>query len=142
LTARAKTMSGGAGGIADYYGEQLDGYYGDGGPGAFWHGHGAEALGLEGVPSKDQIQALMEAKHPETGEKLGRAFRKTSAGSPSARAYDLTFSVPKDVSVLWGLTNAKTQAEIEQAVTAASVMPNPRSGPKVNLLPVSVSQLR
>ena len=120
MTARVTTLSSSAGGIGDYYGEQVAGYYGDGGPTAFWYGAGAAGMGLAGVPTKDQITALMDGIDPGTGEKLGRRFSK-SKERPSARGYDLTFSAPKDISVYWALTNDAERAEIESAINDASL---------------------
>ena len=55
-------------------------------------------------------EALFEHRHPETGEKLGQAPRENSI-----RAYDLTFSAPKSVSVLATLIGG----EVEQKLVAA-----------------------
>ena len=76
MTVRVTTLSASAGGIGEYYGEQLGGYYGDGGPSGFWFGEGLQVLGLEGVPSAEQIATLMTGHSPTTGERLGRRFRE------------------------------------------------------------------
>jgi len=123
MTVRVTTLSGSAGGIGEYYGEQLGGYYSDGGPGGFWLGRGAEILGLEGRPSAEQIATLMTGHSPTTGERLGRRFRENlePGQNPSVRGFDATFSVPKDISVLWTLGSLETQVAIEEAVNAAAV---------------------
>jgi hypothetical protein len=52
-------------------------------------------------------------EHPATGNVLGRAF-----GDASARGFDVTFSAPKTVSVLWGLSPDRfVQAEVAVAAT-------------------------
>ena len=120
MTATVTTLSGTAGSIGGYYGEQIAGYYGDGGPTSFWYGAGATRMGLVVVPTTGQITALMDGIDPGTGEILGRRFSK-SKQRVSARGYDLTFGVPKDISVYWALTDAGERAEIEAAINAAAV---------------------
>lgn len=85
-------------------------------PGRWW-GTGCPALGLEvGAPVlPDPLRALLEARHPMGGRRLGRGF-----GDRSARGFDVTFSAPKSVSVLWGLTEDPwVRAEITPAQDAA-----------------------
>lgn len=103
---------GGARGPVDYY---LDP---DEPPGRWW-GEGCRAVGLAGGVTPEQLRAMLVARHPGTGERLGRRF-----GTKSARAYDATFSAPKSVSLLWGLApDPWVQAEVlaahDTAVTAA-----------------------
>ena len=76
-------------------------YLGEGEAPGRWHGRGLEALGL--VPGarvgEGQLEALLaRGLHPGTGERLGRAWRKDAV-----TGFDLTFSVPKSVSVLAAL---------------------------------------
>ena len=82
--------------------------------GAFWMGAGAARLGLDGVPAGRQIAALVEG-HDGDGVRLGRKF-----GDTSARAFDVTFSVQKEVSILWAAADGPTRAVIEQAVVDAA----------------------
>jgi conjugative relaxase-like TrwC/TraI family protein len=66
-----------------------------------WHGRGLEALGLEprAVVSERELEALFgRAIHPTSREQLGRAWR-----ADGVTGYDLCFSAPKSVSVLWAL---------------------------------------
>jgi len=88
-------------------------------PAGRWLGSGRSALGVDGDVTGDELRALLEARHPTTGEKLGRGF-----GDKSARGFDATFSAPKSVSVLWALTpDAWVRAEVlaahDSAVDAA-----------------------
>jgi conjugative relaxase-like TrwC/TraI family protein len=85
-------------------------------PGRWW-GTGCTALGLSpGRPVlPEQLRALLEAHHPADGRRLGRGF-----GDRSARGFDATFSAPKSVSVLWGLTEDPwVRAEVAAAQDAA-----------------------
>ncbi len=87
-------------------------------PGRWW-GHGCAALDLRNEVRADQLEALLTARHPYTGARLGRGF-----GAKSARAFDATFSAPKSVSVLWALTpdpfvRAEVLAAHDIAVVAA-----------------------
>jgi conjugative relaxase-like TrwC/TraI family protein len=77
---------------ADYYseGQELIGV---------WHGKGAARLGLSGQVNKDAWDALCDNRHPGTGLTL------TSRQKAERRVgYDLSFHVPKSVSMLYGIT--------------------------------------
>lgn len=90
----------------DYYtaGETVTGH---------WHGQGARLLGLAGEVTKEQFGALADNLHPQTGERL--TLRQKDNRIPG---YDFTFSAPKSVSLLYGLTgDARIKAAVESAVT-------------------------
>jgi conjugative relaxase-like TrwC/TraI family protein len=75
----------------------IDEYYaGVGESPGVWAGRWAEALGLSGVVEADQLRALVEGRQPVTGEELVGGSRPRLV-----RAFDLTFSCPKSVSLLW-----------------------------------------
>ncbi|MGH9290206.1 MAG: MobF family relaxase [Acidimicrobiales bacterium] len=83
-------------------------------PGSWW-GSGCAAVGLEGEVLPEQLQALLEGRHPVTGHRLGRRF-----GDRSARGFDATFSAAKSVSVLWALSHDPwVRAEVTAAHDAA-----------------------
>jgi conjugative relaxase-like TrwC/TraI family protein len=87
-------------------------------PGRWW-GSGCGAVGLEGEVLPEQLQALLEGRHPTTWATLGRRF-----GDRSARGFDATFSAAKSVSVLWALSpdpwvRAEVAAAHDTAVDAA-----------------------
>ena len=106
-----------------YYERQVaqgrDDYYSGRGesPGR-WTGDGAETLRLGGRVDDDGFMALMEGRDPGTGQRLKRV-----GGRAKVAAFDLTFSAPKSVSVLFAvgepaLAGALVEAH-EQAVDAA-----------------------
>ena len=106
-----------------YYERQVaqgrDDYYSGRGesPGR-WTGSGAETLDLRGGVDDDGFMALMEGRDPGTGERLKRV-----GGRSNVAAFDLTFSAPKSVSVLFAigepaLAGALVEAH-ESAVDAA-----------------------
>ncbi|HET6753371.1 MAG TPA: MobF family relaxase [Jiangellaceae bacterium] len=83
-------------------------------PGRWW-GSGCPSVGLEGEVLPEQLQALLEGRHPATGAPLGRRF-----GDKSARGFDATFSAAKSVSVLWALSaDPWVRAEVTAAHDAA-----------------------
>lgn len=101
MTVRVKTLKGALAGA--YYTEELGGYYLEAGePAGRWWGRGAEVeFGLAGDVDSDAFLSLMAGLDPDTGHHLGRAY-----GERSARGYDVTFSAPKSVSVLWAVGSA------------------------------------
>ena len=86
-----------------YYERQVaqgrDDYYSGRGesPGR-WSGAGAGALQLGGQVDDDGFMALMQGRDPRTGEQLRRL-----GGRSKVAAFDLTFSAPKSVSVLFAV---------------------------------------
>jgi conjugative relaxase-like TrwC/TraI family protein len=68
-----------------------------------WYGHGARSLGLDGEASKEGFRRLIQGRHPETGELLGRAH-----GRHAVTGFDLVLRPAKSVSVLYGLGDAAT----------------------------------
>ena len=110
-------------------------YYTEAGtPPGRWLGSGLHALGHGEIRQGDvvgeqQLALLLgTGSDPVTGEPLGRAFpdarhRRPMSTAPMRRlsarravaGYDLTFSVPKSVSALWGVADEGTQALIVEA---------------------------
>lgn len=86
-----------------------DYYVGRGEAPGFWAGRGSELLGLDGEVAADALRSVLAGKAPD-GSMLGAANR-------TVPGFDLTFSVPKSVSVL-----AALRPEIsEQIVDACEV---------------------
>jgi|TARA_R110002020_G_scaffold83397_1_gene207001 conjugative relaxase-like TrwC/TraI family protein len=83
-----------------------------------WDGRGAERLALEGPVSKADFEAALNGIDPKTGERL------TQIGKSHAPGWDMTFSAPKSVSVMWALSPPADRKTIEaahrQAVHAAT----------------------
>ena len=106
-----------------YYERQVaqgrDDYYsGRGESAGRWTVAGSEAIGLGGRVDDDGFMALMDGRDPWSGERLKRV-----GGRSKVAAFDLTFSAPKSVSVLFAvgepaLAGALVEAH-ESAVDAA-----------------------
>ncbi len=107
-----------------YYERQVargeDDYYSGRGeaPGE-WTGAGTESLGLAGRVSAEQFSALVAGRDPRNP---GRRLRSTP-GEPKVAAFDLTFSAPKSVSVLFAVAPEGFSGQLvachEEAVRAA-----------------------
>ena len=73
-----------------------------------WLGRQADDLGLAGVVSTEQLEALLSGHDPVSGRLLGSALRdRVDAKGRLIRAvsgFDATFSAPKSVSILGALT--------------------------------------
>src|SRR6516162_1390851 len=90
----------------------LEDYYAGAGeaPGV-WTGRGAQAVGIIGEVSTEALGlAFGEARHPETGERLGGRWR---AGG--VIGFDATFSAPKSVSLLFALGDPEVRAQVRAA---------------------------
>jgi conjugative relaxase-like TrwC/TraI family protein len=103
-------------GAEDYYlGTVAQGkeeyYTGTGEAPGNWMGSGTEALGLRGKVAPDDLRAILAGVSPEDGCPL--AARR--GGSSRVSGFDLTFSAPKSVSVLWGLSDPETSAAVRAA---------------------------
>jgi conjugative relaxase-like TrwC/TraI family protein len=92
-----------AGGADDYYS-------GEGEAPGRWAGSGASELGLEGTVERDQLHAVLAGRDPRTDEALLRLLRKDRVPG-----FDVTFSAPKSVSVLWATGDGRTAALIRDA---------------------------
>jgi conjugative relaxase-like TrwC/TraI family protein len=94
-------------GIEDYYSGEGET------PGA-WMGRGAARLGLGSEVASAELRALLGGLDPTTGLRLvGRDGAKRVPG------WDLTFSAPKSVSVLYGLGGRGVAKEVAAAHDAA-----------------------
>lgn len=91
----------------------IDDYYvGSGEAPGVWHGDLADELGLVGVVDADALRAVLRGRAPETDGDL-------LAGRPERRvaAFDVTFSAPKAVSLLWAFAGP----EVSSAASIAHV---------------------
>ena len=110
-------MSGGQG--AYYTGLAREDYYQQGGePPGIWQGRGAVALGLGEVVDKTAFASLFTGHDP-----AGHPLVQNAGSATRQPGWDLTFSAPKSVSVLWSQLPAEMGAEIraahQEAVQAA-----------------------
>ncbi len=107
-----------------YYEQQVaqgqDDYYtGRGEAPGEWVGAGAHALGLHGRVGKGQFGALIAGHDPRDPA----ARLRSSARDPKFAAYDLTFSAPKTLSIMFAIAPEQVSGELvgchEEAVRAA-----------------------
>jgi conjugative relaxase-like TrwC/TraI family protein len=121
--------------------DDLEAYYaGHGEAPGQWLGTGAGALGAEGVVERDGFTRMLAGHHPLSGEPL-RAGRGTGSYRPApddgkvvdldsrraggkrgddrVRGFDLTFSVPKSVSLVWAFGEDDAKREVIAAIDAA-----------------------
>lgn len=90
---------------------QEDYYVGGGEPPGVWWGTGAEQLGVSGQVEGKAFGNLLQGKSAD-----GRKRLVQNAGHPKRRsAFDLTWSVPKSVSVAWSQGDIELRQQIEQA---------------------------
>src|SRR3954467_4020617 len=89
-------------GVEDYY---LGGLEAAG----VWIGDGARALGLAGEVDATRLDRVLGGEHPATGVALGRVVAGRVPG------FDLTFSAPKSVSVLFGIGDDELRGAIRDA---------------------------
>jgi len=103
LTIRAMT---GGEGYAQRHLQQSDYYDQNRAVEGKWHGRGAELLGLKGEVTSEDFEAVRQGLDPQTGEFLrqrhsaDRIARNGAEQSKARSLYDMTFSVPKSVSVM------------------------------------------
>ncbi len=107
-----------------YYEQQVaqgqDDYYtGRGEAPGEWVGASAQALGLQGRVGAGQFGALIAGHDPRNPATRLRS----SAHNPKVAAYDLTFSAPKTLSILFAIAPEQVSGELvgchEEAVRAA-----------------------
>jgi conjugative relaxase-like TrwC/TraI family protein len=75
---------------------------------AQWEGTAAEGLGLRGAPDPRALGAVLDGRHPVAGHRL-RSDRAT------VRGFDLTFSAPKSVSVVFALGGSEVARHVVSA---------------------------
>lgn len=110
------SMSAMSGGQASYYlGLAREDYYLEGGePPGRWYGVGAEALGLRGEVEANNLYNLFGGYSPDGTRSLVQ--RQSHDDKATHRpGWDLTFSAPKSVSVLWSQLGESERQKIQQA---------------------------
>lgn len=98
-----------------YYQQQVaqgrDDYYsGKGEAPGEWAGEGAADLELSGQVDGEAFSSLLAGENPATGEAL-----RSGRGGGKVAAYDLTFSAPKSVSVLFAIGDRETSVALRDA---------------------------
>ena len=104
-------MSGG--GQGKYYiGLAREDYYTKGGePPGLWIGGGSKQISLDGTVKPQQLRNLLLGFSPDGGLDLVR-----NAGDEKRQSgWDLTFSAPKSVSVIWALSSPDVRQQIQRA---------------------------
>lgn len=93
-----------------------DYYTGSGEAPGYWLASGARDLKLQGEVGEDQLRAMLNGHHPETGKRLMN-------GKPTKRervpGFDLTFRAPKSVALLHALGGKEASNEVVSAHDAA-----------------------
>ena len=110
------SMSAMSGGQASYYlGLAREDYYLEGGePQGIWFGEGAEKLGLLGEVESDQLYNLFDGLSPDGSRALVQ-LQKHDGKAEHRPGWDLTFSAPKSVSVLWSQLSDDNRQKIQRA---------------------------
>nr|WP_070959842.1 MobF family relaxase [Hyphomonas sp. Mor2] len=75
-----------------------------------WDGRGSERLALDGDVTRKDFETLLNGYDPKTGEPLVQTGNKSHAPG-----WDMTYSAPKSVSVLWALSTPHERSKIEAA---------------------------
>ena len=88
-----------------------DYYVGRGEAQGRWIGGGLAALNLTGEVRSEDFLSVVAGRDPTTGGWLGREPR----GGQRTPGFDLTFSAPKSVSVLWGLAGEGVSQQVQEA---------------------------
>ena len=93
-------------GVEDYYvvGQEAPGY---------WLGAGAGRLGLAGAVDRDALTRVLAGAHPSSGNEIVADHPRRVPG------FDLTFSAPKSVSLLFGLGDEALRRTIRSEHEAA-----------------------
>ena len=104
------------GGQGEYYiGLGREDYFLNGGePPGKWFGRGAEDLHLTGIVDANAFRNLLEGRSPE-----GRPLIQNAGEKDHQPGWDLTFSAPKSVSVIWSQADSQTRKEIQSCHEAA-----------------------
>lgn len=107
-------------GQADYYLQSVakgieDYYAGEGEAPGEWMGTAADELDVFGQVEVELLHRALSGKHPGTGAQLARPAR----GAIRVTGFDLTFSAPKSVSLLFGLGDDRVAEQVREAHGAA-----------------------
>ncbi|MGF1630209.1 MAG: MobF family relaxase [Kiloniellaceae bacterium] len=105
--------------LAYYDHLRQDDYYSrEGEPPGRWGGGAAARLSLKGPVTQSEFDAALNGIDPKTGERL---VQRGGQAQSHAAGWDMTFSAPKSVSVLWALSEPQERAAIEAAQRTAVI---------------------
>ena len=140
-----------------YLGLAREDYYLSGGePPGLWHGEGASRLGLSGVVEPEKFRNLLNGFSPDRLHPLAQNAGRNDRQS----GWDLTFSAPKSVSVLWALSDSaygnspgsqvrqrtpRSAAPVEALLWILEVTyfrPTPTSSPRATVAPQAMKTAR
>ena len=97
--------------VVDSIGEGLEDYYTTGHEArGEWIGPVGRELGLGGAVDAVKLRRLLAGLDPRDGQTL-----RESSGTARVAAFDLTYSAPKSVSVLFGVGDEDVRAEVRSA---------------------------
>lgn len=80
-----------------------------------WLGRGCEQMGVTAgeTASKEQVTRLYsQLRDPNTGKTLDNQSQGRNVSSNSVSGFDLTFTMPKSVSVLWAVGDDETRRQV------------------------------
>ncbi len=113
MVATISARGGAKSALAYYAHLSADNYYTrDGEPPGRWAGEGAERLSLEGPVTRAEFEAALTGLDPKTQARLAALGGRNKTHSAG---WDITFSAPKSVSVMWALSEKETRERIEKA---------------------------
>jgi conjugative relaxase-like TrwC/TraI family protein len=106
---------------ANYYLDlaQEDYYLKGGEPEGVWHGGGTKFLGLQGTVEGSHLRNLFKGIAPE-GDRFLTQRQRHEGKADHRPGWDLTFSAPKSVSVLWSQLPSAERIKITQAHAVAT----------------------
>jgi conjugative relaxase-like TrwC/TraI family protein len=97
--------------VVESVGDGVEDYYLGGGEArGSWMGIGARELGLGGTVGGDELRRMLAGLDPWSGRPL-----RSSASPVRVAGFDLTFSVPKSVSVLFGIGDPRVRDAVRSA---------------------------
>jgi TrwC relaxase len=105
--ARVDAVTSIGGGVEDYY-------VGSGEARGVWVGTGSAALGIAGEVDGDALRSVLAGDDPVEGGPL-----RSSSSPVRVAGFDLTFSAPKSVSVIFGIGDEPVRTAVAGACTSA-----------------------
>ncbi len=97
--------------VVQSIGDGIEDYYAGGAEArGEWIGSAARTLGLSGAVEGDALRRVLAGNDPWSGEPL-----RTTRGRTTVAGFDLTFSAPKSVSVVFGVGDPDVTAAVRRA---------------------------